>query len=367
MSLHERHMGLALKLAERGRRRVSPNPMVGAVIARGERIVAEGWHIRCGGPHAEIAALSALRGAAQGATLYVTLEPCHHHGKTPPCVDAVIKAGFSTVVIAMRDPNPATCGKSVDALRQAGIEVVEGVLEDKARALNHRFIKRMATGRPWVIAKWAMTIDGRIATPTGDSKWVSSEASLDFAHDLRDDVDAVIVGLGTVLKDNPLLTCRRIPGGRNPVRVILDSQGRLRPEYNIIKTIDQAPTWIAVAHDAPEKNVAALRDHGCEVLRLQSLAGVVNLSELMAQLSNREIGSVLIEGGSQTLGSAFDLRLVDEAVIIVAPKILGGRGSLSPIGGEGRKLMNDAMRLADMTIEDMGEDRVMRGTVKYSS
>jgi diaminohydroxyphosphoribosylaminopyrimidine deaminase/5-amino-6-(5-phosphoribosylamino)uracil reductase len=340
----ESWMRRALELAARGRGAVEPNPMVGAVAVREGVIVGEGWHQQFGGPHAEVFALS---GEARGATLYVTLEPCCHQGKTPPCTKAVIAAGISRVVAAMLDPFPKVAGGGFVELRAAGIAVENGVCEAEARELNAPYLTLLEKGRPWVIAKWAMTLDGRIATRTGDSKWISNEGSRRKVHELRGRVDAIVVGSGTALADDPALTARP-PGPRVATRVVLDRRGRLPLTSQLVRTAREVPTLVVTECDG-----AAFREAGCEVLN-------ADLSGLMGELGRRRCTNVLVEGGAGVLGAFFDAGLVDEVEAFVAPVVIGGESARSPVGGAGVEKIGEGRRL-DARVEVVEGDVWVRG------
>ena len=277
------HMRRALELAEKGRGSVEPNPMVGCVIARRAEIIGEGWHRRFGGDHAEIEALKIAGPRAEGATMYVTLEPCCHHGKTPPCSKAIIKTGIARVVVAMRDPFPQVDGGGIEELLAAGIEVKSGVCEAESRYLNAPYLKLLEKGRPWCIAKWAMTLDGKTATETGSSRWISNERSRAVVHDLRGRVDAILVGSETARLDDPLLTVRP-PGLRTPLRVVLDSRGRLSHESQLVRTAPEVPVLVAVGPKATEDDKARLSTAGCEVFRSGSPDPSVRLADLLDEL-----------------------------------------------------------------------------------
>ena len=350
----------ALELAKRGRGYVEPNPLVGAVIVRDGQLVGEGWHQRYGEAHAEVHALAVADEAARGATLYVTLEPCCHHGKTPPCTDAVLRAGISRVVAAMRDPFPAVAGKGAEQLRQAGVSVEFGVGEAEARKLNAPYLKLLATGRPWVHAKWAMTLDGKIATRSGNSRWISNEASRRRVHELRGRMDAIIAGIGTVLADNPQLTARP-PGPRTPTRVILDSQGRIHDDAIVIQTARATPTLIAGTDRMPEAKRAALRSQGCEVVILPSVDARVSIEALLEELGRRRFMNVLVEGGSGAFGGFLDCGAVDEFHVFIAPRLAGGAAAISAVGGLGVGRMAEALRLAEWTHEGMEGDLYVHG------
>ena len=311
-------MRRALEVARLGEGFVEPNPLVGAVVAAGERIVAEGWHPRFGGPHAEVVALEAAGAAARGATLYVTLEPCCHHGKTPPCADAVIAAGVGRVVIAARDPFPAVNGGGIAALRAAGVAVETGLLEAEALRLTAPFRTLVTAGRPWVIAKWAMSRDRRAAAPPGAGRWVSSPESRALVHELRGRMDAILVGIGTALADDPLLTARP-PGPRVPLRIVLDSRARLPLESALVQSVGEAPLLVAAGPDAPAARIAALQSADCEVWQSASPSPSDRLHALLRFLGDRRLTNLLVEGGPHVLREFFAAGLVDEIWQFTAP------------------------------------------------
>jgi diaminohydroxyphosphoribosylaminopyrimidine deaminase/5-amino-6-(5-phosphoribosylamino)uracil reductase len=325
-------MRRALRLAATGRGAVEPNPMVGAVVVRNDRLVGEGGHQAYGGPHAEVHALQAAGEAARGATLYVTLEPCCHFGKTPPCTQAILAAGITRVVVAMADPFPQVAGGGLDELRRAGVAVTLGICRAEAEALNAAYLTLLRLGRPWIIAKWAMTLDGRIATRTGDSRWISSETSRARVHQRRGQVDGILVGSGTALADDPALTARP-PGPRRATRVILDRRGRLPPSAQVVRTARETPTWILSEQPNP-----AWREAGCEVSSQP-------LRELFAEMGRRRWTNVLVEGGAGILGALFDAELIDEVEVYVAPCLVGGANARGPVGGIGVARMAEAWRL----------------------
>jgi diaminohydroxyphosphoribosylaminopyrimidine deaminase/5-amino-6-(5-phosphoribosylamino)uracil reductase len=347
----------ALDLAERGRGYVEPNPLVGAVIERGGHIVGEGWHQRFGEAHAEVNALAAAGDAAQGATLYVTLEPCCHQGKTPPCTQAIIKAGIKRVVAAMLDPFEQVAGQGAKALKAAGIAVDVGMCESAARRLNAPYLTLLSAGRPYVHAKWGMTLDGKICTRTGDSKWITNEAARRRVHELRGRMDAIIVGIGTVLADDPLLTARP-PGPRTATRIILDSEGRLPLSTRLLQTAKASPVIVVTADEVPEAD--PLRQAGCEVLTLGGKLGRPPVVELLSLLAKKRMTNILVEGGSEVLGSFFDAGLVDEVWAFVAPTIIGGAGK-SPVGGVGVERMAGAWGVTDWSVESIENNVLLRG------
>jgi diaminohydroxyphosphoribosylaminopyrimidine deaminase/5-amino-6-(5-phosphoribosylamino)uracil reductase len=340
----------ALALAERGRGYVEPNPLVGAVVVRDGRLVGEGWHARYGQAHGEVNALAAAGDAARDATLYLTLEPCCHFGKTPPCTDAVLRAGVARVVAAMSDPFPQVAGRGAELLRRAGVAVEIGLCEPQARRLNAPYLKLLATGRPYVHAKWAMTLDGKIATRRGDSKWISNEASRRRVHELRGRMDAIVVGSGTVLADDPLLTARP-PGPRTPVRVVLDRRGRIPATARLVQSACETPTWIVTAGEP----ASALAAGGCDVLRLPQL------SALLDEMGRRRMTNVLVEGGAEVLGSFRDAGEIDEVHVFLAPRLAGGRDAKTPMGGQGIEKIADALTLAEWRAEMIEGDVYLHG------
>jgi len=351
-------MARALELAERGRGHVEPNPMVGAVVVRDGRIVGEGHHERFGAPHAEANAIAAAGDACRGATLYVNLEPCTHHGKTPPCVPAIVAAGFARVVAAMEDPDPRTQGRGIEQLRQAGIEVEVGLLEAQARRLNAPFVKLTTRGLPFVIAKWAMSLDGKTATRMGDSRWISSEPSRKLVHQVRGRMDAILVGAGTVLADDPLLTARP-PGPRTPVRIVADEQARIPLYSQLVRTADQVPLVVATTELAPAERRAAIAAKGAEVLVLPVQRGGVSLRALMSELGRRHMTNVLLEGGGELCAAALAAGLVDRLMVFVAPKIIGGRHAPTPVEGEGAATLARALQASDWTLRRVGDDALI--------
>ena len=327
-------MKLALELAARGRGFVEPNPMVGAVVVQQNEVVGLGWHEKFGGHHAEINALNQAGNNAKGSTLYVTLEPCCHHGKTPPCVESIIRAGVSEVVFAMEDPNPLVAGKGLQKLQEQGIKVSKSLLEKDARFLNAPFIKSFTVGKPFVIAKWAMTLDGKIATYTGESKWISNPEARKIVHELRGRVDGILVGIGTVLKDDPMLTVRPA-GARTPLRIILDPSAKLPLDCQLFKTAQTVPVLMVVSKAADPHKVKLLKTHGIGVLIIDSDKPEIILNELLEYLGSMNHHNLLVEGGSTVLGHFWDQNLIDECHIFVGTKIIGGGKALSPISGIG--------------------------------
>jgi len=352
----ERFMRLALREAEKGLGRTSPNPAVGAVIVRDGRVVARGHHARAGEPHAEVVAIRAAGPRAAGADLYTTLEPCNHWGRTPPCSEAILRAGVRRVFVGSRDPNPVVNGKGIARLRRGGVQVIGGVLRAECEALNAAWLRFITSGRPFVTLKAAVTLDGKIATRTGDSRWVSGEAARAEVHRLRDRVDAVLVGAGTARADDPLLTAR-LPGGRgrDPVRVVLDTRLALPRRLALFHARSAAPTLVATAATGP-----ARLGSGVEVLRCRARGGRIDLRDLLDKLAGRGIAHLLVEGGAEVHASFLAAGLVDRVVLFLAPKILGGgRGWLA---GPGPTRMAEALRLEDVEVRRAGEDVVVTGT-----
>ncbi|MEX2138688.1 MAG: bifunctional diaminohydroxyphosphoribosylaminopyrimidine deaminase/5-amino-6-(5-phosphoribosylamino)uracil reductase RibD [Pirellulales bacterium] len=358
--LDRSHMARALELARRGEGFVEPNPMVGCVIAHAGQVVGEGWHQRFGGPHAEVEALSEAGDRAGGATLYVTLEPCGHYGKTPPCTTAILDAGIGRVVCAMRDPFPAVSGRGITELQTGGVQVDVGPLEDEARRLNAPYLKLLGTGRPWILAKWAMTLDGRIATRAGESRWISGLRSRAVVHRLRGRVDAVIVGSGTAQADDPLLSARP-PGPRKAARIVVDSRASLTDDSRLVRTVEEGPVVVAVGSQSTLADRERLQSHGCEVLLCDAATHAGRLGQLLDELGHRRMTNVLVEGGSRLLGTLFDLRAIDEVHVFVAPKLLGGATAVAPISGQGIEEMSDALHLIDVEFEQVGDDLYLRG------
>jgi diaminohydroxyphosphoribosylaminopyrimidine deaminase / 5-amino-6-(5-phosphoribosylamino)uracil reductase len=353
-------MRRALELAERGRGWVEPNPLVGAVVVCGGQVVGEGWHQRHGQAHAEVHALTAAGGDARGAALYVTLEPCCHHGKTPPCTEAILRAGVGRVIAAMSDPFPQVAGKGADLLRKAGVPVEFGLCEAAARRLNAPYLTLLAVGQPYVHAKWAMTLDGKIATRTGDSKWISNEASRRRAHELRGRMDAVLVGVGTAVADDPQLTARP-PGPRTAVRVVLDSRCRLAADSVLVKTAREVPTLVAATTEAPAERVAALQALGCEVLTAPAVDGRTDVKALLADLGRRRFTNVLVEGGAGALGAFLDAGAIDEVHVFLAPSLAGGAAAQTPVGGKGVEKIAEALRLTELRVEIVAGDVLIHG------
>jgi len=354
-------MRAALAAAEKGRGTVEPNPLVGAAIVRDGRLVGIGHHERFGGPHAEIYALAAAGDAARGATLYVTVEPCCHFGKTPPCTDAILAAGIGRVVAAIRDPFPQVDGGGLSLLQSAGIRVETGTLAEQARAQNAPYLKRVTTGFPYVTAKWAMTLDGKTAVACGDSRWISSEPSRRIVHELRGRMDAIVVGIGTVETDDPLLTARP-PGPRCAARIILDSGCRLPLSSRLVQTAGDFPVVVATTHRASLQNRSQLSARGCDVLVLPGLDRVP-VVPLLQELGGRGMTNVLVEGGGAVLGSFFDAGQIDAVEIYIAPLIDGGDHGRTAVMGRGHAAMGDVPRVRIDSVARIGDDLQYRAIV----
>ncbi|MET3318634.1 bifunctional diaminohydroxyphosphoribosylaminopyrimidine deaminase/5-amino-6-(5-phosphoribosylamino)uracil reductase RibD [Peribacillus butanolivorans] len=356
MNNDQYYMKLALDLAASAKGKTNPNPVVGAVIVKDGVIAGTGIHRKAGEPHAEVHAFKMAGDYAKNATLYVTLEPCSHYGKTPPCANLVKESGVRRVVVATQDPNPEVAGRGISILRDAGIEVEVGVLEKEAQRLNERFIHNMITNRPFVISKYAMTLDGKLATHTGHSKWITGEESRHSVHLLRDEVDAILIGIGTVLADNPSLTTR-LPegGGKNPIRIILDSELRVPLDANVVQVSD-AKTVIVTQENASVDKIAALSEKGIEFIIVPKTDAGLDLRILMEELYKKGITDVLLEGGSEVNASFLRAGLIDKYLIYVAPKLLGGRNSLTPFSGINVDTMDEAMDVSISSVDMSGED-----------
>lgn len=359
------YMRRAIELAKKGAGFVNPNPMVGCVIVKDDKIIGEGYHEYYGGFHAERNALTNCKFDCKDATVYVTLEPCCHHGKTPPCTDIIIEKGVKKVVVGILDPNPLVSGKGVSILQDAGIEVVTGVEEEAIRELNKVFLKFIKTKRPYVLLKTAMTLDGKIASYSGDSKWITNEKSRNLVHKLRSEMMAIVTGIGTVKSDNPLLNCRLEGKAHQPIRVIVDSNASISLDSQIVKTAHEYRTILAVRNNhADKEKMESLKSLGIEILCCEMKENHVDINDMMMKLGEKGIDSLLLEGGS-TLNAAFlQNRCVDEVYAFIAPKIIGGENSKSPIGGEGIELMKDAIILKDIKIERFDDDVLINAKVK---
>jgi len=359
-----RYQQHALALARKGEGRTSPNPPVGAVVVSGGHIVGEGFHPKAGEPHAEIFALRAAGDKARGAELYVTLEPCSHHGRTGPCADAVIAAGIRKVYVGSVDPNPRVAGNGIARLRAAGVEVICGVLEDECRRLLAPFARHITTGMPFVTLKGAMTLDGQTATSTGASQWISGPASREEVHRLRDRCDAVLTGVGTVVADDCQLTVRLEEGGRDPLRVVVDSQLRIPDSARIISQASTAPTLLVTTERADGRRLASLRERGVEVLVCAADdVGRVELRELMRLLGERDLQHVLLEAGATLNHAALHAGIVNRVALFVAPKLFGGGDGQPLFAGAGVTMLDAAFRLDDLRTRHFGDDILIEGEV----
>ncbi len=354
-----RYMRRALELAARARGRTAPNPMVGAVVVSGGELVGEGWHHRAGEAHAEVNAFRAAGSAARGGTLYVTLEPCCHWGRTPPCTDAVLASGVRRVVVAMPDPFPKVDGGGLRILREAGLEVEVGLLEAEARELNRAYLKAVQSGLPWVTLKMAVSLDGRIATRTGDSRWITGPAARRHVHRLRDWNDAVLTGIGTVRADDPELTARN-PGARNPLRVVVDARADTPLDSRLVRSARAVPTLLATG---PGSDVLPYEAAGLAVERVPAPDGRIALEPLLRRLVQRDVHSVLCEAGGELAGSLLDGGLVDEVAWFIAPLVIGGRLAPAAVGGTGAARMADALRLQGVRTRRFGADLAIFGYV----
>ncbi|MFH1368142.1 MAG: bifunctional diaminohydroxyphosphoribosylaminopyrimidine deaminase/5-amino-6-(5-phosphoribosylamino)uracil reductase RibD [Elusimicrobiota bacterium] len=355
----KKFMNLALSLAKRGKNRVFPNPMVGCVLVKGGKVVGKGWHGRFGGPHAEINALRLVGANAEGADMYITLEPCNHHGKTPPCTDAIIEAGINKVYAAMKDPNPMVAGQGLKKLSSKGVKTAFGLLENQARALNCDYLNHMKNRKPEVIIKVAMTLDGKIASHTGDSKWISGPKSRGYAHKLRSQVDGVLVGIGTVLKDNPRLTSHG--KGRNPVRIVVDPGLCIPINSRILDK--SASTIVFHGPHFVKAKLEALKKIGIIACKMPLKNGVPDFKDMISKLNNMCVNSILIEGGGETVFSALKAKIADSIIVFVAPKLLGGRNAKTPMEGQGFSWINQSIPVRNWKVRRFGPDIMIEGRI----
>lgn len=358
---HDRiYMQMALSMAKQGEGITAPNPMVGAVIVKNNRVIGTGYHVACGQAHAEVNAFRNATEDVTDATLYVTLEPCSHYGRTPPCADLIIEKKIRRVVVAMLDPNPLVSGRGVEKLRKAGIQVEVGLMEMESQRLNEAFLKYIVKKRPFLFWKCAMTLDGKIATISGESQWISGEASRREVHHLRGVYTSIMVGIGTVQADNPHLTCRT--GGKNPIRIVVDSHLQINETARVLD--EEAKTILAVASGADPHKMARLQSRGIECIQTPLKDGHVDLAFLMEQLGNRGIDSTLLEGGPTLAFSALEQNLIDKVRFYIAPKLLGGATAKTATGGAGIPHISDAIFMDDLTVSHCGEDIVVEGYPK---
>lgn len=354
------YMLRAMELAERGKGRVNPNPLVGAVIVKEGKVIGEGWHEQYGGLHAERNAFRNCRENAAGATLYVTLEPCCHYGKTPPCTEAILEHKIRRVVIGLKDPNPLVAGKGIKILQEAGMDVVAGIEEEKLKEQNRIFLKYITTRRPWVTLKTAMTLDGKIAAYTGDSKWVTGEKARERVQRMRKEHMGIMVGVGTVMADDPLLTCRLEGNVRQPVRIVVDSRLRASAGCRLVRTArDYRTLWVCLP-EAGEEKKNSLRKAGVEVLVCRQKDGRVDVRDLLEQLGQSGIDSLLLEGGGELNYSFAENGLIDEVYAFIAPKFIGGREAKTSVEGQGKAKMDEALEWKYIRTEKVGEDVLLR-------
>jgi diaminohydroxyphosphoribosylaminopyrimidine deaminase/5-amino-6-(5-phosphoribosylamino)uracil reductase len=357
--INEQWMKRALHLAKKGKGRTSPNPLVGAVLVKRGRVVGEGYHAKAGEAHAEIVALQMAGREARGSALYINLEPCTHYGKTPPCAPAVIEAGVKRVVVGMVDPNPMVKGKGISTLRKAGIDVRVGTLEKECRTLNETFCKYIVKKEPFVILKVAATLDGKMATRNGDSKWISSEMSRRLVHRLRNEVDGVVVGIGTVLKDDPLLTAR-IRGGRDPYRIILDSRLQI-PEGSKVIGISSSKTIIATTAVASRDKIKRLEKAGVHVLIVESKNGRVDLKPFLSKLGEMGVMSILVEGGGHINGAFLDEGLIDKFLLFLSPRLMGDSQAMGIFTGKGAEQLKTLTAVKELRVKKIGGDILIEG------
>jgi diaminohydroxyphosphoribosylaminopyrimidine deaminase/5-amino-6-(5-phosphoribosylamino)uracil reductase len=353
----EDYMRMALSLGRRGHGTASPNPMVGAILVKGKHVVGKGYHRKAGLPHAEIIALHEAKEEARGATLYINLEPCAHQGRTPPCVDAVMRAGVRKVVVSMLDPNPLVNGKGVESLRKGGIDTKVGLLEHEARKLNEAFIAYMEKKRPFFTLKAAASLDGKIATKTCDSKWISNEESRRYVNKLRSVTDGVMIGINTVISDNPLLVPKVSKPKKIPVRIILDSKLRIPLACDVVKTAEKYRTWIFTSDESRHDKEARLKSFGVDVVKVgKDENGRVSLKQVCDVLYNREVQSVLVEGGGELNSTLVKENLLDKLLIFYAPILIGGKNAQSLIGGKGIDFLRDAHKVDIVAVKRFKED-----------
>jgi len=362
LSEKEKWMRLALSLAKKGEGKVSPNPMVGAVLVKNGKLIAKGYHRYFGGPHAEVEAIQRAKDKVRGCTLYVTLEPCSHYGKTPPCTQAIIRAGIRRVVIATLDPNPINSGRGVQELKKAGIEIELGVCEEEATKVNEAFFKFMKKKIPFVVVKVASSLDGKIATSKGESKWITGQKAREFAHRLRDKMDAILVGINTVISDDPSLLA---PSKDSLIRVILDSKLRIPLNSKILKNQDKADTFIFTTSKADRQKLCELKSRGIKVAIVkEDQDGRVDLEEVLKKLASLEIMILLVEGGGKVIGSFFDKGLVDKLFLFLAPRIIGGRNSLTWVEGKGVDLLSQTPHIEVSSLRKIGQDFLLEGYIR---
>ena len=356
---HTDYIKIAMDLALKARGQTSPNPLVGALLVKGGKIIAQGFHRRCGADHAEAAAIKKAGRRTKGASLYVTLEPCSHYGRTPPCVDLIIKSGIQKIFVGMKDPNPLMNGKSIRLLKRAGLEVKVGFLKNELKKMNESFIKYIQHKLPFVVAKFAQTLDGKIATAQGQSKWITAKEARDYGHRLRDGFDAILVGINTVLKDNPFLNAKG--KSKRIKKIILDTRLQLPLKANVFKDVKPGDVIVATTTKADQRKLELLNSKNVQVMVCPFYEGRVDLQWLFKELAKMEIASILIEGGGTMIGAALKEKLVDKMMVFIAPKIMGDQKAVSSISGFQPADVNHLPRLKDLTYRKIGDDLLMEG------
>ncbi len=367
MNKDERYMQMAIDLAKKAEGRTNPNPLVGAVIVKSGRVIGKGYHKKAGDAHAEINALQQAYPKAAGGTLYVTLEPCDHFGRTPPCTDAIINSGITKVAISMKDPNPINNGRGIRTLRRHGIDVRTGILAEEARSMNTPYIKFITKKMPYVTVKVGQSLDGKIATRSGDSRWITSEDSRRYVHALRSTVDAVMVGANTALKDDPMLTSR-LPGSkaRQPMRIVVDEALSLPLNAKIFSNVYRSPVLIATSRREPAARIASYEKRGARVLVVKSKKGLVDLKELFAILGAEGVMHLLVEGGGELIASVMEEGLADRLLFFIAPKVIGGRSAKTSVEGDGVEKVADALPLQNVRIRKFGKDILIEADIRCS-
>lgn len=363
--MDEFYMSKAIELARKGRGRVTPNPLVGAVIVKDGKIIGEGYHKKYGTNHAEVNAFNNAKEDVKGATMYVTLEPCSHYGKTPPCADKIIEKKISRVVIGSLDPNPLVSGKGVNKIKEAGIEVTIGVLENECLKMNEVFMNYIVSKKPYVIMKSAMSLDGKIATINGESKWITGEESRLMVHKLRNDITSIMVGVNTVIVDDPELTCR-LEEGVNPIRIIVDSTLRIPMDSKIVNTANEVKTIIATTSKANKDMIKKLEEKNIEIVVVKEKEKKVDLKDLVRVLGEMRIDSILLEGGATINNSALEAGIVDKVQFYIAPIIIGGEKAKGPVGGRGVKNLVEAYRVSNISCKSIGQDILLEGYIEGS-
>ena len=363
MNEHEKYMMHAINLAEKGKGSVNPNPLVGSVIVKNGKIIGEGYHEKFGSAHAEVNAFNHATEDPEGADMYVTLEPCSHYGKTPPCALKIIEKKVKRVFISQLDPNPLVSGRGVKLLKDAGIEVFVGINEEESKKQNEIFLKYIQTKKPFVALKYAMTLDGKIATRSKDSKWITNDKSRAFVHDLRNEYQAILVGANTILADDPMLTTRRDIPSRNPIRIILDPELVINLNAHVVKTAQDIRTIIYTSREVDLVKMALLKEKNVEIYQIDATPNF-NLNEVMSHIGQLSIDSILVEGGSFVHAKMIEENIADKAYVFIAPKIIGGKEALTPIGGIGVDKMSEAYQLKNITMKTFDDDILIEGYFK---